>query len=47
MEAFRQKEYDKLALALREHLDMRAVYAILERGIAPAGTDHGTAPRCH
>lgn len=33
MEAYKQNEYDKLAQALRESLDMKAIYRILEEGV--------------
>ena len=32
-ESYKQQQYDLLAAALREHMDMQAVYRILEEGV--------------
>lgn len=31
--AFKETQYDLLAAGLREHLDMKKIYEILERGV--------------
>ena len=33
-EEHKQREYDRLAQTLREHMDMEKIYRILEEGIA-------------
>ena len=32
-QAFKETQYDILAAALREHLDMKKIYEILEEGV--------------
>ena len=36
MQAFKERQYDLLADGLRQALDMRAIYEIVERGLPPA-----------
>lgn len=38
LHAFKEMQYNRLADALREHLDMKMIYRILEQGIAEGGT---------